>query len=541
VNDGSTDESGDILREYAEKDERVKVIEFEKNQGPGAARNAGIDVAQGKYIGFVDSDDYPESEFYEKLYEKIAVANSDVVKGSYKYLKTGFINYSLNKKIQEDKTNFSYEFCSAIYNTNFIHKYNIRFYNLRDMEDPIFSFKCGIYANKIEIVDNNYIIIHQNEHSTTEKKQSISQIIEKLKGLKILIDIANTNKDISIESYCYVLALWSNITIINILKNNNNIQIKNFIIKEFNNILERIKYIKEFKEVLVNIDSNSTMLVDDNNIKVYFITVVNDFELYKKLIVNNYFVITNPNIECIYFDNTKENKFISKRYNQFINRYDYSREAWFVFCHTDWEILENIVLKIEKLDKNKIYGPVGGRLGEVGEWYSRIPTGFCYEKRRDGTEKKISGNPKSTTYDMTDTLDCQVIIMHSSLIYNYNLRFDEIFEFDLYVEDFCISAKEKYGIETNILRLYCCHWSNAGYTHERTSSFKRMLSYINGKYKTKSYNSTVGIIGNSNIKIINNNITNICKTLRKKVAYKLRNKIMCKMLRNKVSQSLKKH
>ena len=67
ADDGSTDNSGKICDEYALKDNRIKVLHL-KNGGPGIARNAGLDVATGKYIGYVDSDDYIEPDMYETLY-----------------------------------------------------------------------------------------------------------------------------------------------------------------------------------------------------------------------------------------------------------------------------------------------------------------------------------------------------------------------------------------------------------------------------------------------------------------------------------------
>lgn len=66
VDDGSTDSSGAICDEYAEKDSRIKVI-HQKNGGVSSARNRGLDVATGKYIGFVDGDDYILDSMYEKL------------------------------------------------------------------------------------------------------------------------------------------------------------------------------------------------------------------------------------------------------------------------------------------------------------------------------------------------------------------------------------------------------------------------------------------------------------------------------------------
>ena len=78
VNDGSVDESGQICDEYARQDARIKVI-HKKNEGVSIARNTGISVAQGEYIGFIDSDDWIEPDMYETLY-KLAVSNEcDVV------------------------------------------------------------------------------------------------------------------------------------------------------------------------------------------------------------------------------------------------------------------------------------------------------------------------------------------------------------------------------------------------------------------------------------------------------------------------------
>ena len=68
VNDGSTDNCGKICDEYALKDKRVKVI-HKKNGGIADARNAGLDICCGDYIGFVDSDDYIAEDIYEVLYD----------------------------------------------------------------------------------------------------------------------------------------------------------------------------------------------------------------------------------------------------------------------------------------------------------------------------------------------------------------------------------------------------------------------------------------------------------------------------------------
>ena len=67
VDDGSTDSSGEKCDEYKKKDLRIKVI-HKKNKGLGYARNSGLEVATGKYIAFVDSDDYIDRRMFESLY-----------------------------------------------------------------------------------------------------------------------------------------------------------------------------------------------------------------------------------------------------------------------------------------------------------------------------------------------------------------------------------------------------------------------------------------------------------------------------------------
>lgn len=78
VNDGSTDSSADILDEYSKRDKRIRVI-TQHNQGLAAARNSGLEHANGEYIYFIDSDDYIELDALEKLYKNIISNGSDMV------------------------------------------------------------------------------------------------------------------------------------------------------------------------------------------------------------------------------------------------------------------------------------------------------------------------------------------------------------------------------------------------------------------------------------------------------------------------------
>lgn len=79
VDDGSTDASGQICDEYAAKDSRIKVI-HKPNGGVSSARNAGLKVASGEYIGFVDGDDYIELSMYQILLDSILQTHSDIAR-----------------------------------------------------------------------------------------------------------------------------------------------------------------------------------------------------------------------------------------------------------------------------------------------------------------------------------------------------------------------------------------------------------------------------------------------------------------------------
>lgn len=78
VDDGSTDDSGKICDYYAAKDERVVII-HQRNQWNNVARKNGVKIANGDYVGFVDSDDWIESDMYQCMVDNIKKNNADIV------------------------------------------------------------------------------------------------------------------------------------------------------------------------------------------------------------------------------------------------------------------------------------------------------------------------------------------------------------------------------------------------------------------------------------------------------------------------------
>ena len=99
IDDGSVDKSGNICDEYADKDKRIKVM-HKKNEGVSVARNIGLEMATGEYIGFVDGDDYIAPDMFEKLYNNLIDNSADVSICDFYFVKNG-----TNKKASQGKLN----------------------------------------------------------------------------------------------------------------------------------------------------------------------------------------------------------------------------------------------------------------------------------------------------------------------------------------------------------------------------------------------------------------------------------------------------
>jgi len=211
INDCSTDNSLEILREYSAKDERVKIIDFKENKGVAVARNIGIDEAQGEYIGFVDSDDFVDLDFYEKLYTKAIETNSDVVKGNIKtYDNDTNISkteqwLNLNDLIKKHKAYFYFTFTSAIYKTEKIKSNNIKFLEgFVHFEDPYFTISANIFYEKISIINNSCYYYCDNKESSSRKQISEKHVEDQVKGSKLILELLEKH---NVEKQHYIIVM----------------------------------------------------------------------------------------------------------------------------------------------------------------------------------------------------------------------------------------------------------------------------------------------------------------------------------------------
>lgn len=195
VDDGSPDESPAILETWAKKDKRIHVI-HQENQGVSAARNAGLKIAKGFYIGFVDSDDWVTKNYCDLLYKKAVKNGADMACGYAVYWdkrnkrsKNKFVNalaYLYPKNVLESSLEKQGVICSAavwgkIYRRDFILSHGLSFPVEIWYEDFYFNFLAVAVANKVVLVPKAHYYYRQLATSFSKKARfhfHISKSIE---------------------------------------------------------------------------------------------------------------------------------------------------------------------------------------------------------------------------------------------------------------------------------------------------------------------------------------------------------------------------
>ena len=165
VNDGSSDRSALICMKFAEKDERLKIISKEKSEGAGPARNSGIDAATGRYLMFLDADDYIEPTMLETLYNTMTKSELDLAICGFSSFAPGYTErcgYKAKSVHGTDKVRkfFVKNFpegvvgylWNKIYKAQIIKENNLRFPDMRRLQDGVFNIDYFAHVNSFEII-----------------------------------------------------------------------------------------------------------------------------------------------------------------------------------------------------------------------------------------------------------------------------------------------------------------------------------------------------------------------------------------------------
>lgn len=188
VNDGSTDKSLDICKHYKNIDNRICIINKE-NGGLSSARNAGLDIAKGEYIGFVDSDDYIHPQMYEILYNQIIKNKADISMCAFKKVSEFDKNELLGKFILNQEVEISNneeavfklgenDSVTYVVAWNKLYKKslfnNIRFKEGIIHEDEYIIHRLLYQANKLVYIKENLYFYLQREGSIMDKRLNIN-------------------------------------------------------------------------------------------------------------------------------------------------------------------------------------------------------------------------------------------------------------------------------------------------------------------------------------------------------------------------------
>ena len=164
VDDGSFDGSADIIAEYRLRyPELIKSLRVD-NGGQGRARNFGIEMAQGEYLGFIDSDDWIDLQMYEKMYSKAVEYNADIVVCDFlEKFADGRENY-LTAALQNERLSSAGSSCNKIFRASLVE--NVRFPVGLWYEDFYFSAIMLLKSRRTEFIKEPLYIYRRGQEST---------------------------------------------------------------------------------------------------------------------------------------------------------------------------------------------------------------------------------------------------------------------------------------------------------------------------------------------------------------------------------------
>ncbi len=184
--DASTDKSLSMLKSFAKQDKRIKIIQNKINFGENKTRKNLIDKINGEYFIFIDSDDYIEKNFIQKMYETIITDRSDLVECNVNMIKIGNRKTDFTvKKFGVFTANQYINFYKAVlwnklFKTDIVRKNKINFPTDKSITcgfDKFFNFEYITLSNKVSVINNklyNYVIHNSSTLSTMREDQILS-------------------------------------------------------------------------------------------------------------------------------------------------------------------------------------------------------------------------------------------------------------------------------------------------------------------------------------------------------------------------------
>ena len=223
INDGSTDNSLKIIEFYAQKDNRIKIIN-KANSGYGDSMNKGLALAKGDYIGIVESDDFVDSNMFEVLYQYAQEYQADVVKSSFNFYWENPEKIVYNNSFDIDKESINFEInknkiiksipsiWAAIYKREWLINENIKFLDTpgASYQDTSFHFKTSCLAKNIVLLPEAYLYYRQDNPNSSVKLAGFDKVFalhRELDEIRSFIEKLKINNIEEILSYYYKMKL----------------------------------------------------------------------------------------------------------------------------------------------------------------------------------------------------------------------------------------------------------------------------------------------------------------------------------------------
>ncbi|MEM4181817.1 MAG: glycosyltransferase family 2 protein [Candidatus Pacearchaeota archaeon] len=195
INDNSNDSSLKILKDYQKKDRRIKVFNQKMNRGQGFCRNLGLRIAKGEYISFIDSDDWINKTYLERLYKTAKKKNAEVVICSmfnektnkyYYFFKEKKVYYNIKEKIKISQIEKRGSVCNVLFSKKLLKKNHLFFEEGVFYEDILFMLKAVYFCNKIVTVPKATYYYRYNPSSTinTLNEKKIEDLYNARKKMK---------------------------------------------------------------------------------------------------------------------------------------------------------------------------------------------------------------------------------------------------------------------------------------------------------------------------------------------------------------------
>ena len=216
VDDCGTDNAMTYIRKAAKKDGRIKILKNHKNIGAGQSRNKGIEIAKGKYLSFIDPDDYVFPDFLELLYKKGEETQADIIKGSLrdsqivnnkeKISPATVWNVRIRRALKEGKALYSVfylEHTTALYRRETVISKRAYYGRSSNAEDIVFLLRI-CYGIKHIAFEDGAVYVYVERDGSNNRTASIRRLNGEIQSVKEMLSFLDEHNENTEEGYEYL-------------------------------------------------------------------------------------------------------------------------------------------------------------------------------------------------------------------------------------------------------------------------------------------------------------------------------------------------